>query len=209
MSDSVPSAGPLPRHGAGTMRYEAMVMGASAGGLEALQTILSALPTHFAIPVLIVQHLSPQSENLLAEVLNRQCRIVVQEAEEKETPRAGMAYIAPPDYHLMVEADRTLSLSREERVNFSRPSIDVLFETAAEAYGDKLIGVVLTGANADGSQGLRVIKKFGGTCVVQDPRTAVAARMPQAAIESTRVDYVVPLVEIAPLIVGLLEGKHG
>jgi two-component system chemotaxis response regulator CheB len=142
-------------------------------------------------------------------MLNRQCRIVVKEAEEKVMPQPGMAYIAPADYHLMVEADRTLSLSREERVNFSRPSIDVLFETAAEAYADKLIGVVLTGANADGSQGLQLIKKLGGTCVVQDPLTAVSARMPQSAIASTEVDYVVPLGEIAPLILGLLEGKNG
>lgn len=192
-----------------TPRYEAIVMGASAGGLEALQTILAALPAHFPVPVVIVQHLSPQSENILTEVLNRQCRLKVKEAEEKERPRAGIVYIAPPDYHLMIEADRTLSLSREERVNFSRPAIDVLFETAAEAYGDKLIGVVLTGANADGSLGLQAIKKFGGTCVVQDPRTAVAPRMPTAAIESTKVDYVVPLMEIASLIKGLLEEKHG
>ncbi len=189
--------------------FEAIVMGASAGGLEALHTILAALPAHFAVPLLIVQHMSPHSDNLLAEVLNRHSRIVVKEAEEKEIPQPGIAYIAPPDYHLMVEADRTLSLSREERVNFSRPAIDVLFETAAEAYGDKLIGVVLTGANADGSLGLQAIKKFGGTCVVQDPLTAVASRMPQAAIASTKVDYVVPLVEIGPLMQGLLEGKRG
>lgn len=206
MSAGVETAGTRPRHG---LRYEAMVVGASAGGLEALLAILKELPADFAIPVLIVQHMSPHSNNLLAELLNRQCRLLVKEVEEKETPRGGVAYVAPPDYHLLVEADHTLSLSREERVNYSRPSIDVLFETAAEAYGDKLIAVVLTGANADGSQGLQVIKKFGGTCVVQDPLTAVAPRMPQAAIESTAVDYVVALEEIAPLIKGLLEGKDG
>lgn len=186
-------------------RYKAVVVGASAGGLEALQTILCRLPADFSLPVIIVQHLSPRSENVLAEVLNHQCLLVVKEAEEKEILKEGVAYIAPPDYHLLVEEDHSLSLSREERVNFSRPSIDVMFETAAAAYGRHLIGVILTGANEDGSQGLHKIKELGGTCVVQDPSTALVDRMPLAAISRVAVDHVVPISEIAALLLKLAE----
>jgi len=188
------------------MRNQAVVIGASAGGLEALRIVLAGLGENFPAPVIIVQHLSPESDNFLTTLLANQCRLRVKEAEEKELLQPGCAYVAPPNYHLLVELDHTLTLSVDARVNFSRPAIDVLFETAAEAYGDKLVGVILTGANEDGSLGLQRIKSLGGTTVVQDPRTAVEQRMPLAAIAKSRVDYVVPLTEIGVLIKQLVEG---
>jgi len=187
------------------IRYDAVVMGVSAGGMDALRIILSSLPAEFPVPIIIVQHLSPNSDNYLSSLLNGLCRIAVKEAEEKEHPLAGIVYISPPNYHLLVEEDKTFSLSLEERVNFSRPSVDVLFETAAEAYGNRLIGVILTGANEDGSRGLKTIQEFGGATIVQDPNTAVAERMPKAALELTKADFVLTLQEIGPHLIRLLE----
>ncbi len=187
------------------IRYDAVVIGVSAGGMEALRVILSSLPAEFPVPIIVVQHLSPSSDNYLTLLLNDLCRIAVKEAEEKEHPLAGIVYISPPNYHLLIEEDRTFSLSLEERVNYSRPSVDVLFETAAEAYGDRLIGVVLTGANEDGSHGLKTIQDFGGTTVVQDPDTAVADRMPRTALKLIKADYIMTLEEIGPCLIRLLE----
>lgn len=181
-------------------RYDAVVIGASAGGLNALKTIFLGLDRTFNLPVIIVQHISPDSDNYLIHILNDLKIISVKEADEKEAPRAGMAYIAPPNYHLLIESDHLFTLTVDERVNYARPSIDVLFETAAEAWRDRLIGIILTGANSDGSKGLKRIKELGGLVIVQDPDTAEADSMPRAAILSTAVDYVLPLDEIAPML---------
>lgn len=182
------------------MRYEAIVMGVSAGGMEALGAILPDLPADFTLPVIVVQHQSPTSDDFLAYWLNDRCTVSVKEVDEKENIRPGVTYLAPPDYHLLVEEDKTFSLSLDAPVIFARPSIDVLFETAADVYGPNLVGVVLTGASTDGSQGLKRIKESGGLAIVQDPETANSDIMPKAAIAVTKVDHVLPLEEIGPFI---------
>jgi two-component system chemotaxis response regulator CheB len=185
------------------MRYQAVVMGVSAGGMAALNTILPDLPANFPLSVIIVQHTHPTSDDFLARYLDEQCCLKVKEADEKEKILPGVVYLAPPNYHLLVENDKTLSLSTELPVNFARPSIDVLFETAADAYGEKVVGVILTGANHDGSQGLLEIKKAGGLAVVQAPETAEADAMPQSAIETVWPDHILPLEKIGPFLSGL------
>ncbi len=187
------------------MRCKAIVIGVSAGGLRALKKILKKLPKDFPAPIAIVQHMAADSNDYLAESLDRKCRISVKQAEEKERLEPGVAYISPANYHLLIERDFTFSLSIDERVNFARPSVDVLFETAAEAYGDKLLGVILTGSNTDGARGLKRIKECGGMALVQDPQSAESDMMPEAALEIAEVDMVVPLNEIGPLLVSLFE----
>jgi len=182
------------------MKYEAVVIGASLGGMEALRVILAALPQNFPVPILIVQHLSSRPDSFLAKYLNDLCQIGVKEADEKEKIISGNAYLAPPNYHLMIEQDGCLALSVDEKVNYSRPSIDVLFESAAYAYDEKLIGIILTGSNADGAIGLKCIKERGGLTIVQEPRTAEASSMPNAAIKTSKVDYVLPLCDIGQLL---------
>lgn len=164
-------------------RPQAIVIGSSAGALEALSCILPALPAGFTLPVIGVVHLPSDRRSILAELLQRKCRVQVREAEDKEPIEVGTVYLAPPDYHLLVETDKSLSLSSDEPVLFSRPSIDVLFESAADAYGCGLTGIVLTGANQDGAKGLRAVVAAGGAAIVQNPRGAFAAAMPEAAIE--------------------------
>lgn len=180
--------------------YEAVVMGVSFGGFQALQDILPVLAPDFPAPVMVVQHHDPRADDFLARHLDDRCRLRVKMAEEKETAMPGVIYLAPANYHLLVEDDHTLSLSVDEKVNFARPAIDVLFESAADAYGPRLMGVILTGANQDGSQGLRRIKEYGGLTVVQDPQTAVAPSMPEAALAATEVDHVLPLAKIGDFI---------
>ena len=162
-------------------RYDAIVLGASAGALDALSVILPALPKGFPVPVIVVVHVPPDKRSVLAELFRAKCDVDVVEAEDKEPVSGGTVYFAPPDYHLLVEADRSLSLTCEEPVLFSRPSIDVLFESAAEVYGPALIGVVLTGANQDGAAGLAAVVEAGGAAVIQDPPSAFASAMPEAA----------------------------
>lgn len=187
--------------------FEAAVLGVSAGGMHALKTILSALPATFSLAIAIVQHTSAQSDGFLAEHLNRCSMIRVKEAEDKEILSRGTAYLAPAGYHLLIEPDKSFSLSVDDKVNFSRPSIDLLFESAAEAFGEALIGVVLTGANADGALGLKAVKRHGGLAVVQNPATAEASRMPKAAIDATSVDHIVDLERIALLLRRLSNGE--
>ncbi len=182
------------------MKYDAIVVGVSTGGLEALKSILPHLPVDFAPSVIIVQHQPPTSDDFLASFLNENCSLRVKQADEKESIASGLIYVAPPNYHLMVEEDRTFSLSIDERVNYARPSIDVLFETAADVYGENLVGVILTGANTDGSHGLKKIKESGGLAIVQDPETAEAKSMPTAAMASSDVDHILPLEEIGPFL---------
>lgn len=190
------------------MKYKAVVIGSSAGGLNAVRTILKDLEKGFKVPILIVQHLSHQSENYMTKYLNEICSINVKEAEEKEKPLAGNVYIAPPNYHLLVETDGTLSLTVGHKVNYSRPSIDVLFKTAADAYRGKLIGIILTGANSDGSEGLKCIKEYGGITIVQNPNTAEVNQMPISALKKTNVDYVLDLNEISTKLVELVGGTN-
>ncbi len=174
-------------------------MGMSAGGMHALQTILPALPRSFPLPIAIVQHLSPHYDSYLAEYLDRISSISVKEAEDKEPLQRGTVYLAPPNYHLLVEPDQTFSLSVDARVNYCCPSIDVLFESASDVFEEALIGVVLTGANADGSCGLKIIKARGGLTIVQNPATAESPYMPRAALDAASADYVVDIGSIAPL----------
>ena len=181
-------------------QFDAVVIGASAGGLNALSTVLSSLPKSFALPIFIVQHVGAKSQGLLSKVLADKTGLAVKEADDKEEIAAGQIYLAPPDYHLFVEQDRTLALSIDEKVNYSRPSIDVLFESAAEAYKDKLIGIILTGASADGARGLSMVAKKGGLTIVQDPETAEVSVMPAAAIGVVRADQILPLEQIGPFL---------
>lgn len=183
--------------------FRAVVIGVSAGGLDALTVLLPGLPEEFPLPVVVVQHLLPGSGGYLVESLDQKCALAVKEAEEKEALRPGCIYIAPPDYHLLVEWDETLSLSIDEKVHCSRPSIDVLFESAAYAWSSGVIGVILTGASADGAKGLALIKERGGMTIVQDPATAEQPIMPRAAIEATQVDYVLGLEEIGEKLIQL------
>jgi two-component system, chemotaxis family, protein-glutamate methylesterase/glutaminase len=185
------------------MFHEAVVIGASAGGLVALKVILPALSTSFPLAVAIVQHREERADGYFADCLTRICEIPVKEAEDKEPFRPGHIYLAPAGYHLLVEPDRSFSLSMDPRVNYARPSIDVLFESAAEAFGAALIGVVLTGANADGAAGLHAITERGGLAIVQNPENAVAGAMPRAALAATRAHHVAELEQIAPLLMNL------
>lgn len=184
--------------------YQAVVIGASAGGLRALRQVLSALPEEFPLPILAVQHLHPDSGAYLAKILDEHCALSVKQADEKESLEAGVVYLAPPNYHLLVEENCTLSLSTDARVNFSRPSVDVLFETAVYAYREHLIGIILTGANSDGSYGVKRIKQYGGYVIVQDPKTAEAHSMPSAAIAAAQVDKILPLEQIGPYLLQLV-----
>ena len=177
-------------------KYQAIVIGTSAGGLFALSNILEILPHDYPIPVIIVQHRSKDQRNLLEEVLQSKCRIRIKQADEKEKVENGFVYIAPPDYHLLIEEDRTFSLSCDPPVHHSRPSIDVLFETAALAFRETLIGIILTGTNADGALGITAIKKMGGTTIAQDPKDAEFPVMPETAIATQQIAYIRTLEEI-------------
>jgi len=161
----------------------AVVIGASAGAIQTLSEILPALPTEFPLPILIVVHVPADRENILAPLFEKKCRMAVREVEDKEPALPGTVFFAPSDYHLLVETDGTLSLSSDEPVMHSRPAIDVLFESAADAFGAELVGIVLTGANADGAEGLRAIADAGGTVIVEDPALAYADAMPRAALK--------------------------
>lgn len=183
--------------------FKAIVIGVSAGGLRALSEILSALPREFPVPVIIVQHRGSSSRPRLEEILNQRAAITVVQADEKARPEAGRVYLAPDNYHLLIERDQSFSLSVDERVNYSRPSIDVLFESASEVYLDRLIGVILTGASHDGSRGLKKIHSLGGYTIVQSPESADSRTMPQAAICASDPDEIVDLHEIADRLIAL------
>lgn len=180
--------------------YRAIVIGASAGGLAAVGKVLSKLKPSFCLPVLLVQHISPHTQSYLATHFEDKCALTVKEAEDKEPIKRGYFYIAPPNYHLLVEYDGCVALSIDPPVNFSRPSIDVLFESAADYFGKELIGIVLTGANSDGALGLKKIKERGGLAVVQTIETSEAPAMPTAAIETACVDHILPLEGIGDFL---------
>ena len=183
--------------------YELIVVGASWGGLRAVGRLLETLPDELDVPLAIVQHrASERRQTDLAGLLQLHVARPVREVGDKEPIERGVVYLGPPDYHLLVERGR-FALSIDARVNYARPSVDVLFESAADAYGPAAIGVVLTGANEDGAAGLARIKEAGGVAIVQDPKTAERARMPEAAIAATSADMILPLEEMAPFLLGL------
>ena len=182
------------------MVYEAVVIGVSAGGINALKVIFTSISENFKLPVIVVQHLHAQRDTFLADYLNSLSHLHFKEAEDKEQICAGTAYIAPANYHLLIEEDRTLTLNTDERINYSRPSIAVLFNSAADVYGSKLIGVILTGANNDGVIGMKKIKKFGGLTIVQDPKNAEVEFMPQSVLKEITVDHIVTLEKIGILL---------
>ena len=179
---------------------EVIVVGASAGGLRALEMVLGGLPRGFPVPIVAVQHRSRESSDAYADILGRDVKLPVSEIEDHDELRAPGVYLAPPDYHVLLEPGR-LVLSVDEPVSYSRPSIDVLFQSAADVYGSKVIGVLLTGANHDGAKGLARIKEAGGYAIVQDPRTAESREMPAAGIAAAPVDQILQLEQIAAAIV--------
>jgi two-component system, chemotaxis family, protein-glutamate methylesterase/glutaminase len=184
-------------------RIEAVVIGASAGGVEALSVLLPALPVTFSPAVLVVLHLPRERPSLLVQIYEKRCALPIREAEDKQPVEPGTVYFAPPDYHLLVEKNRQLALSTDEPVHFSRPSVDVLFESAADAYGKRLLGMILTGANEDGAAGLHAIHRAGGVTVVQQPESAKAPLMVVSALQRNPADFVLTLPEIAALLAGL------
>ncbi|MDP6924590.1 MAG: chemotaxis protein CheB [Candidatus Scalindua sp.] len=181
-------------------KYKVIVIGVSTGGLKAIKAILSVLPSEFALSIIIVMHRHKETDGYLERSLDGECKIHVKQADEKEEIKAGIVYVAPPNYHLLIEDNGTFSMSVEGHVNYARPSIDVVFESAAEVYGKELIGVILTGANKDGSRGLKKIKEAGGLAIVQTPETSEVAEMPRAAIAAVDPDYVLPLDELGLLL---------
>jgi two-component system chemotaxis response regulator CheB len=179
---------------------QAVVIGASAGAVEALQALLPALPAGATLPLVVVVHTPPQRKSLLPTLFGPRCAIPIREAEDKVPVAPGTVWLAPPDYHLLIEHDRHFALSVDDPVNYSRPSIDVLFESAADAYGAELMAVVLTGANADGAAGARAVRQAGGFVVAQDPASAEVDIMPRATIDAAAPQLVAPLDRIAALL---------
>lgn len=184
-----------------------IVIGTSAGGLAALTAILGNLPVDYPFPIVVVQHRTKDQRELLEEILQTKCRIKIKQANEKEKIENNVVYIAPPDYHLLIENDLTFSLSSDIPVCFSRPSIDVLFESAAAVYKEKVIGIILTGANSDGSLGIKTIAQYGGITVAQDPKEAEYPTMPSSAIDTKQVKHILPLTEIYNYLMRLVKKK--
>jgi len=188
--------------------FKIVVIGTSMGGMQALQTLLAALPAEFPLPVVVVQHRSSDSGDALRASLQRYSQLRLREPVDKEPVEAGKIYLAPADYHLMLE-DRSFALATDEPVSYARPSVDVLFESAADAYGGAVIAVVLTGANHDGARGVSRVKDSGGFVIVQDPDEADRPEMPRAAIGAAAVDAVLSLSEIGPHLLELAEVSNG
>jgi two-component system chemotaxis response regulator CheB len=187
--------------------YEIVALAASAGGLKALTDVLEALPAQFPAAIVVVQHLDPRHRSLMAEILGKRTAMPVKEAREGDMLEPSRIYVAPPNRHLLVNQDRTLSLTQTELVHFVRPSADLLFESAAASYRERAIAVVLSGSGSDGAMGVKAIKKMGGTVIVQDEKTAEFSGMPQAAVKTGEVDFILPLPEIAPALLTLVKGK--
>jgi two-component system chemotaxis response regulator CheB len=184
-------------------RIDAVVIGASAGGVEALAVLLPALPAAFRASLFIVLHLHRERPSLLVEIFETRCVLPVREAEDKEPIEPGTVYFAPPDYHLLVEKCRQIALSADEPVHYSRPSIDVLFESAADVYGERLLGIILTGGNEDGAAGLHAVHQAGGITIVQQPDSAKVPLMVVSALQRGPADFVLSLQEIAEFLGGL------
>ena len=186
--------------------FDIVVVAASAGGLAALSAVVSTLPVDFPATVVLVQHLDPRHRSLIDDILSRRTKLEVRQVAPGDHLEPGTVFVAPPDYHVLVNADGTFTLSQSELVHFVRPSADLLFESAAGSYGDRVIAVVLTGTGSDGSMGAKAVKQSGGTVIAQDRETAQFFGMPESAIKTGSVDFVLPLDEIGPAIVTLVSG---
>jgi two-component system, chemotaxis family, protein-glutamate methylesterase/glutaminase len=198
-------------HGSPRAQFDVVALAASAGGLKALSEVLAAVPADFPAAIVVVQHLDPRHRSLMAEILTRRVSVRVKQAEDGDVLRAGTVFVAPPDRHLLVNPDGTLSLSRSELVHFVRPSADLLFESLAASYKDRAVTVVLSGSGSDGSTGVKAIKTMGGTVIVQDELSSEFFGMPGAAIQTGMADFVLPLNEIGHALVTLVTGeeRHG
>ncbi len=183
------------------MAFAAIVIGVSSGGMNAMKTLFSRLPNDFKIPVIIVQHISPRSDNQWIKLLSDKYKRTICEADEKIQIENGAIYIAPANYHLLIERNRTFSLTIDERVSYARPSIDVLFESAADVYKKTLIGIILTGSNDDGRNGMKRIQQAGGVTIVQNPETAESPYMPASVIQTIKPDYILSLDGITELLI--------
>jgi two-component system chemotaxis response regulator CheB len=201
-----PAEGTGSAHG-GHPPYDIVAIAASAGGVHALAEIMGKLPAGFPAAVVVVQHLDPRHRSLMPQIFNRRSNIPVYQATEGIEVEPGHVYLAPPDRHMLINRDSTISLTQTELVNFVRPSADLLFESVAAAYGERAIAVVLTGAGKDGSMGVTAIKARGGTVIVQDEGTSEFFGMPSAAIRTGTVDFVLALDEIPAALVTLLGGE--
>ena len=187
-------------------KYKAILIGVSAGGMDALPTVLSPLPEDFPVPIFIVQHSHPSGDDgFFVRYLNERCKLEVVEATDNEPISSRKVYLAPADHHLLVANKKSLALSSGEKINHSRPSIDVLFDSAIDIYHSGLIGIILTGATADGAKGMQKIEKSGGLTIAQDPATAKTPAMPQAAINACSIDYILPLEKIPETLVKLVQ----
>ncbi|HKA34636.1 MAG TPA: chemotaxis protein CheB [Candidatus Binatia bacterium] len=191
--------------------YDIVALAASAGGLRSLSHVLEALPAEFPAALVVVQHLDPRHRSLMVDILRRRIALKVKEAEEGDILQPGKVYTAPPNKHLLVNSDGSLSLTQTELVHFVRPSADLLFESTAASYKDRVVAVVLSGSGKDGSLGVKAVKKMGGSVIIEDERTAEFSGMPGAAMETGCVDFALPLDEIAPALVKLVvrEVAHG
>jgi two-component system, chemotaxis family, protein-glutamate methylesterase/glutaminase len=187
--------------------YGIVAIAASAGGITALGRVLGGLPAGFPVPVVVVQHLDPRHKTIIADVLGRRAKAQVVLARDGVQAEPGTIYVAPPNHHLLVEAEGVLVLSSSELVHFVRPSADLLFESVAGAYGPGAIACVLTGTGSDGAMGASAIKSRGGTVIAEDPDLAQFKGMPEAAIAAGAVDFILPLDEIASVICGLVEAR--
>jgi len=187
--------------------YGIVAIAASAGGITALGRVFSGLPADFPVPVVVVQHLDPRHETIIAEVLGRRAKLPVRLAQEGEKAQAGTIYIAPPNHHLLVGPQGVLTLSSSELVHFVRPSADLLFESVAGTYGPRAIACVLTGTGSDGAMGASAVKSRGGTVIAEDPELAEFKGMPEAVVAAGTVDFVLPLDEIASVIRGLVQAS--
>jgi two-component system, chemotaxis family, protein-glutamate methylesterase/glutaminase len=181
-------------------RIEGVVIGASAGGVQALSELLPSLPAETSLAVFVVLHLPRDRPSLLVEVFSRKCALAVQEAQDKQPVAPGTVYFAPPNYHLLLDLGPQLALSADDLVHHLRPSIDVLFESAADVYRERLLGIILTGANEDGAAGLAAVHEAGGITVVQEPQSAQSSLMILSALELRTPDLVLPLPQIAGLL---------
>lgn len=184
--------------------YKAIVIGVSAGGLKALSELFSELPGNFSLPIMVTQHLHPEDDGSLSEILGSNSCLKIIEATDKMPISPGTVYLAPSNYHLLIERNQVLALSKDPKINYSRPSIDVMFESAAYTYGASLIGIILTGANNDGAAGISLIKDFGGLTIAQDPATTEFPAMPGFAIATGKVDKICSIKEISKYLKSLV-----
>jgi two-component system chemotaxis response regulator CheB len=194
----------LNNHTALSPAFDVVAVAASAGGLQALSALFAGLPADFPAALVVVQHLDPRHRSLMADILSRRTALKVKQAEEADELSPGTVYIAPPNKHLLVNPDGTLTLAQSELVHFVRPSADLLFESVAASYKERAIAVVLTGTGSDGTMGVQAIKKMGGTVLAQDEATAEFFGMPGAAIQTGSVDFILPLREIPSALVTLV-----